>query len=360
MKKSFLKKALVMAGAALLALPLALNASVVNAADEAPVDTQNVLLTKYAYTKDPGEDATSPKTADGYNTQPDENQARAEGVKFSIYDATKAYWSNVRQKFEPDTVKGADLSDAKTTAPIRTGLTDVNGQIHFNSLPTSSVVNGTRKPAVYLFVEDPQSAKDYETTQADFVLSLPVKVDGKKLDTVNVYPKNTSTKTHNLQFVKKDSETKAPLAGAGFKITNAKGQYASIADTKTVTGFSPNAVDVKWVATEGEATEFFSGDNGEFGFTSYAESTKGGDTYGLKGDAKYNYEETTVPDGYTGAAKGQINEKNGDEDEALPVLNTPKGLLPHTGGTGIILFVVLGAALVVLGGVAYNKRRTSF
>lgn len=361
MKKSFLKKALVMAGAALLALPLALDASVVNAADEAPTETQNILLTKYAYTTNPGDDATSPADSTGYETLPKEDQPRAQGVKFSIYDATNAYWSNVGQKFEPDTVKGSDLSDAKTTAPIRTGLTDVNGQIHFNALPTSSLVNGKSKPAVYLFAEDPQSAKDYGT-QADFVLSLPVKVDGKKLDTVHVYPKNTATETHNLKFVKQDSETNEPLAGAGFKITNAKGQYASIADAKTVTGFNPNAVDVKWVDAdaEDEATEFFSDDKGEFGFTAYAESTKGGDTYGLKGNGEYNYEETTVPNGYTGAQNGQINEKNGVKDDALTVLNTPKGLLPHTGGAGIILFIVLGAALVVLGGVAYNKRRTSF
>ncbi|MEW7095536.1 LPXTG cell wall anchor domain-containing protein, partial [Lacticaseibacillus paracasei] len=35
-------------------------------------------------------------------------------------------------------------------------------------------------------------------------------------------------------------------------------------------------------------------------------------------------------------------------------------ILPHTGGTGTVIFAILGVALIAFGAVAYRKRRNGF
>ncbi|EPC72654.1 hypothetical protein Lpp126_14396 [Lacticaseibacillus paracasei subsp. paracasei Lpp126] len=35
-------------------------------------------------------------------------------------------------------------------------------------------------------------------------------------------------------------------------------------------------------------------------------------------------------------------------------------MLPHTGGTGTVIFAILGVALISFGAVAYRKRRNGF
>ncbi len=39
------------------------------------------------------------------------------------------------------------------------------------------------------------------------------------------------------------------------------------------------------------------------------------------------------------------------------LVNTPKGFLPSTGGTGIVLFVALGAVMIALAGTYFVSRR---
>ena len=43
----------------------------------------------------------------------------------------------------------------------------------------------------------------------------------------------------------------------------------------------------------------------------------------------------------------------------MKIEDKASGLLPHTGGKGIVAFVVAGVALIALGGLAYSKRRAA-
>lgn len=374
MKKSLFTKILTVVGAAVLTLPavLGVGSSTAKAADTIP--TQKVELTKFAYNKSINGDETTPGSDQEMLTPKDtDGQKTLDGVTFEVYDVTQQYWDNIKKytdkdgNVDQDAVNGNGkftLSDA-----FKTGVTANGGKIDFDLPVYSTVTIGNKqykKQAIYVFHEvDGTANADYKT-QPDFVLSLPkgsVDKDGN-YSTVYVYPKNDSTTTHDLEFVKKDSETGANLAGAEFVIKNKDGKYAQVLDDKgnkvsPVTGFSPDPVEVKWVSSKDDATRFASDADGKFGFTSYTESTLDGSTYGLKAKGDYTYEETKAPAGYDGDATGDINEQNGDNDAALVVNNKPQGLLPHTGGKGIVAFVVAGVALIALGGLAYSKRRAA-
>lgn len=371
MKKSFLKKALVMAGAALLALPLALgNGNLVNAADEVtsdPVAKQNVILTKFAYTQGEevqdhayqGQDLFTPSTEDA---------KRLNGVTFKVYNVSQQYWSD--PKSHQDAAGNPDVNGNgkfKLAGHHVNMTTEGNGEATQSfDVFTTVTINGkeVQKPSIYVFHEDPNTAIGYETTQADFALSLPQGSlkDGKYAD-LYVYPKNASKGTYNLKFQKIDSVTKKALAGAQFYIK--KGDlYAHIVDEKDnaiekVNQFDgDNPVEVEWTDVKDGATVFTSDKDGYVGFAAVVENTQDGILHGIAKYGEYTAVETQAPDGYEMPAT--TDTAITEQDDSVEIPNTPKGLLPHTGGAGIVLFVVLGAALVVLGGVAYNKRRTSF
>lgn len=363
MTHSILKKALTLIGAAVLALPLtvgALGSHSVAAAEETP-DTQNVTLTKYAYTN--GQIGnTSPNSADDLTKTPDEQQDRVAGVKFTAYNVTDQYWTGIENGDFTSSVQASQFTKNDDDI-VKADVTDANGQINYKDLPTHYDFNGKNKAAVYLFVEDPTTAPDYDSEATEFILSLPVKTsDGQYPKDVYVYPKNLSTQTYDLEFTKEDAETGATLANAEFQIKNKAGQYAQVQDAtdNKVTGFSADPAQVKWVQDASDATTFVSDNDGKFGFTSYAETVRDGATWGLKKSADYTYIETKAPNGYDKVDEATINTQNGDKDDSLVVKDTPQGLLPHTGGTGIIAFIVLGVALVAIGGVAYTKRRVRF
>ena len=361
MTHSVLKRALTLVGAAVLAVTIgALGSHTVVAAAETP-DTQSVTLTKYAYT-DGKIGNTSPTSADDLTKAPVEQQDRIAGVKFTVYNVTNQYWTGIEKG---DFTSSVDASKFKQNDDdiIKTATTDANGQINYQDLPTHYAFNGKQKSAVYLFVEDATTAPDYDSATTEFILSLPVKTsDGQYPENIYVYPKNVSTQTYDLEFTKEDAETGATLANAEFQITNKDGLYAQVqgATDNKVTGFSADPVQVKWVQDASDATTFISDNNGKFGFTSYAETVRDGATWGLKKSADYQYIETKAPNGYDKVDEATINTQNGDKDDSLVVKDTPQGLLPHTGGAGIIAFVVLGVAIVAIGGIAYTKRRMRF
>lgn len=368
MTHSFLKKALTFIGVAALAVPLALglNGQKVSADTPAtPVKTQNVILTKYAFTNNDKGDTSDKKfltTAPDSDDNQYKNQDRVAGVTFNVYNVTTQYWTG---NFDSQDPQLADKLTKNDTDKIATGTTDANGQFTFENLPIYQKVDNKNKPAIYLFAEDKATAPDYDNPAADFVLSLPVKDDkGGNATNVYVYPKNTSIVHFDLEFTKKDSETGETLKDAQFKIFKKQGDkdfYAQVvgAQDNKVTGFSDQPVQVKWVDGAADATTFISDGNGKFGFTSFAESVRDGATYGLTTKGNYTYTETQAPNGYDKAADGTIATQNGKGDASLDVNDAPKGVLPHTGGAGIVLYVVVGAALVVLGTVAYKKRRAN-
>ena len=64
-----------------------------------------------------------------------------------------------------------------------------------------------------------------------------------------------------------------------------------------------------------------------------------------------------MPDGYDAAANTNFKADNSSSDI---LRNAPSGILPHTGGTGTVIFAILGVALIAFGAVAYRKRRNGF
>ncbi|WP_164511948.1 pilin N-terminal domain-containing protein [Lacticaseibacillus daqingensis] len=376
MTKSFLKKALVFAGAALLALPLALNANVVNAADENA--TQDVIITKYGFKSAEEEQASGEVGLDKDNTT-HSDAAKLAGAEFTVYDVTDAYWKYVNDpankigSLEIGDIKDQTvLSEAinQVASQLRDGVTaqgaqttDENGQATFTALKQYS----SGKPAVYVFSET--KTPEGFTADKDFVVSLPY---GNGTDAVKIFPKNIFDEEKgklSLKFKKVDATaTSTALEGAIFKIvrTAADGSklYAKVDNAADLTTLQ----NVQWVQ-EADATEFTSNNEGLFGFTSYTESKQGNDTFGLTADATkatYAVKEVKAPAGYLKDAKikdadaEKATESATNDAKETTITDTPEGILPHTGGAGIVLFVALGAALIVLGGVAYNKRRASF
>lgn len=354
MKKSLFTKILTVVGAAVLTLPavLGVGSNTVKAADN---DTQNIILTKYGFDTKPEE--TDRQT----DIQWDGNGAKAlEGVEFEIYDATAEYWSNPSE-FAKLSEKAKRDGATKITegAPF---VTDKNGRIKFSSLPTTVKVDGTSRSAVYLFHEINQRA-GYGTA-SDFWLTLPAKADQN--GNVYVYPKNTKVDTYQRHFHKIDGATGEALAGAEFAITNgtvgtdgkpsAETKYLKLTD-KDGNDVAPSFigfVDVlaknyrmTWVSNVDEATKFVSDSQGNFGLNGFTDNIRRG------------YVETKAPEGYETVSGTFVPTKDDDTSTPLIIKDTPKGLLPHTGGKGIVAFVVAGVALIALGGLAYSKRRAA-
>lgn len=376
MKKSFLKKALVMAGAALLALPLALgHSNLVSAADgdttpTDPVAQQSITLVKYAYTA--GQTAPTDNTSRDIFTKLEDGTKRLNGVTFKVYNVSQQYWSDPKSYQNADGEPDVNGNNKFTLDGASVDMTTKgNGEAtaSFNVFTTVSINgNDVQKPSVYVFHEDTATAPGYDTTQDDFALSLPqggLTDDGYKA--LYVYPKNSSNAKLNLKFTKIDSVTKKALAGATFYIK--KGNlYAHIFDEngKAITNvnkYDGNPVEVAWTDVkygEAGATVFTSDEHGFVGFAAVIENTQNGVLHGIAEKGNYTAEEKDAPAGYEAPTDAEKETAITEDNDSVEIPNTPKGLLPHTGGAGIILFVALGAALVVLGGVAYNKRRTSF
>ncbi|MDV7719675.1 LPXTG cell wall anchor domain-containing protein [Pediococcus ethanolidurans] len=136
-----------------------------------------------------------------------------------------------------------------------------------------------------------------------------------------------------------DSEEKNPLANAKFKIAkdaNAS-QYAELDQSGT------NYKFIKWT-TKASATEIVTNSTGSFSVSGFPYGT-------------YYIEETEAPDGFgklTAMKSFDIDETS--SSSTTEIVNTKYGL-PSTGGMGIWLFVLIGAALMGGSGYYYYKSR---
>ncbi|HFI0447629.1 TPA: SpaH/EbpB family LPXTG-anchored major pilin [Streptococcus suis] len=167
---------------------------------------------------------------------------------------------------------------------------------------------------------------------------------------VNKWDKKTpedkeTVKTGGYKFVKVDVNNNAKtLAGAEFVVRKDT--------TDTAKYFKATAEGGQWVDSLSDATKYTTGTDGIV------------DVKGLE-YGTYQLQETKAPEGYalpTGAAAYTQFEVTATsytttKDALHTLVNTPKGFLPSTGGTGIILFVALGAAMVGLAGVYFVSRR---
>lgn len=342
MKRNWTKGFLGLIGALALALPLTMGQTA--HADTTPTTTpttdpatQTVILTKYGFTNAP--DATDHQTdqtpTDAHNGWAKDGTPLA-GVKFAVYDVTSQYWA------DPTNYKGT--TDTSNMTPVANGTTNKDGQITFKDLLTTSGDHN----AVYLFHEVQARTGYDDQSSKDFWISLPAAAAGD--NNVYVYPKNTQKTTYWHKFTKKDSHTGLALNGAQFNITNADGKYLAVSDEDgtlqtELTGWTNTEeknFKLNWT-TEDQATTFISDKDGIFGLNGFTDQS-----------TKYNAIEIKAPDGYT--EKEDPTPFTAD-NKTSDILDAPRGLLPHTGGTGILMILTVGAALLALAFVGIKKRQ---
>ena len=150
--------------------------------------------------------------------------------------------------------------------------------------------------------------------------------------------------TGGYQFVKKDAQTGKTLKGAEFVVTNE--------DQTKFAEFTTNSkneyVFSKWVDSKTLATKVVSDNNGSI------------KVIGLT-NGNYVLNETKTPSSdYVILKDGTIKftvEHGKYATSELDVANTPKGLLPSTGGSGIYAFLILGASMMLGAYIWFKKFR---
>ncbi len=143
----------------------------------------------------------------------------------------------------------------------------------------------------------------------------------------------TTTKTYQFEILKYDAEdpSKTALAGAEFKLLNAKG------------------AEVKVVKVPGTETEYRVANGAESGVVDTIK-TVANNKIVVKGVdlAEYQLEETKSPHGYAKLSAPQKFEvKESNTILTVEVANTAGHTLPSTGGMGTTLFYVVGGILVI-------------
>ena len=151
--------------------------------------------------------------------------------------------------------------------------------------------------------------------------------------------------TGGYKFVKKDSQSGATLSGAEFVVKQGS-NFAIFEDAKNTKG---EYIFKEWTTGEAKATKIVSDDKGELkviglknGDYQLEEKATSSDKYVLL-DEDVDF---TVEHGQYGSQK------------LKSVLNTPKGLLPSTGGNGIYAFLLIGAALMIGAYAWFKKSKT--
>ena len=154
----------------------------------------------------------------------------------------------------------------------------------------------------------------------------------------------TPVGTGGYKFTKKDAQTGKVLQNAKFVVTN-KDQSKFATFTTNANG---DNVFTKWVDTKDAATKVVSDANGSIRVIGL-----------LNGD--YVLNETDTPSAnYVLLKDGTITftVEHGKYGESnLDVKNTPKGLLPSTGGAGIYAFIIIGAAMMIGAYIWFKKSR---
>lgn len=350
MKQQWTKRILAGVATLALALPIAfgLGQHTVKAAEasKGTPATQNVVLTKFGFDHavTPDKHDTTQAPAAALNDWAVGATPLAD-VEFTVYDVTNNYWDAVNN----DTEYKGDMTGAPKVGEAQ--RTDTDGKITFNNLSTTSNDHN----AVYLFKEtDPRAGYGEQASQTLWI-SLPAEADGD--NNVYVYPKNEQVKTYYHQFIKMDGHTKNVLADAKFVIKKSDTEYLKLTDTKgdavldadgqqNVTGFVnvvKNNYRMTWVA-KADATHFISDSKGIFGLDGFTEATK---------DQPYSAVETEAPKGYELAADTPFDA----DDQVSMIKDMPRGILPHTGGAGILAILAVGSALIAIAFVGIRKRQ---
>ena len=154
----------------------------------------------------------------------------------------------------------------------------------------------------------------------------------------------TPVGTGGYKFTKKDAQTGNVLEGAKFVVTN-KAQTKFATFTKNANG---DNVFASWVDSKDAATRVVSDSKGSIRVIGL-----------LNGD--YVLNETDTPSAnYVLLKDGTIifTVEHGSYGASNSVVkNTPKGLLPSTGGAGIYAFLIIGAAMMIGAYIWFKKSR---
>lgn len=173
----------------------------------------------------------------------------------------------------------------------------------------------------------------------------------------NFEPKHDTAdvKTYGKKFIKTDLATGEKLQGAEFVVLKA-GKYLQYQDDKgnKVATYTSNGSTAKyavaWVDSDAEATHFVSGEDGFFTVNGLAKTDSD------KKDINYSLKETKAPEGYA-ELKAEIGFTADDGTKVLTVNNKHKGVLPSTGGMGIVAFVAVGIAAIGGAYLYFTKGR---
>lgn len=156
-----------------------------------------------------------------------------------------------------------------------------------------------------------------------------------------------------IDFIKKDVNTKNALAGAEFKIAKDNGENKDVflMEKETEDGYKYAWSDEVTEADGYTEVVLTSNRVGQFRIMDLKQGT-------------YYLVETKAPDGYVLPADGlyqsfTVTDKSATDTVLDEVVNQPKGVLPSTGGKGIIAFVAIGVALVGGVGFYFMKRSKS-
>lgn len=273
-------------------------------------------------------------------------------VKFTI---TQKIPDDVAQYTEYKLVDNYDarLSLVSTDAQILSSL-KIGGSTATDVIPTYSA--GANQ---FTLTFTPSQLAKYAGETMTFEVEMTV-TPGTDLTTIenkitfdnNFYDKHDTEKikTFGKRFVKEDANTKEKLAGAEFKITNGSGKYLQYIDASnnpiaTVTGDKmDSAVAVQWVDSKEMGTTLVSGTDGKFSVFGIASGS-------------YTLIETKAPDGYV--TMPDLTFVADDGTQTLSVINKSKGILPSTGGMGIIGLVLLGV-ITITGAAIYFKKRAGY
>ena len=151
--------------------------------------------------------------------------------------------------------------------------------------------------------------------------------------------------TGGINFVKKDKQSLKTLANAEFQLVKLNANGDKVAYATQASDGSYN-----WGTTADGATTYTSDSKGAISLKGLEYSTK------LSDGQSYALVETKAPEGYallTAPVKFTVTQ--GSFGASQLITNIKKGILPSTGGSGIYLFLIIGALMM---GAAYlwNKR----
>lgn len=153
----------------------------------------------------------------------------------------------------------------------------------------------------------------------------------------------TPITTGGARFEKTDADTGNGLKGAEFLVTSKDGKKYL---TDTGTGYEWKELPANFdaesydpAALDKTAVVLTSGKNGDFEVT------------GL-GFGDYSLTEVKAPEGHALLTEPQtfkVDKDSYDEDHVIKIANAAEGVLPHTGGMGIYVIMLVGAVIIAAG-----------